>query len=196
MKVFSSLDDEELIRLLEQGAVGVLPTDTIYGLVCKAADEDATRRLYALKSREHKPGTVIAADMGQLEELGIKHRYVKAVEQYWPGPVSVILPCPELQYLHLGKDSLAVRIPDDQQLLKLLQITGPLLTTSANHPDQVPASTIAEARKYFDKRVDFYVDGGNLSARPPSTIIRIIDDAIEVVREGAVKIDEDGRVTK
>lgn len=101
----------------------------------------------------------------------------------------MIIPCgAELAYLHLGVSSLAVRIPDDKVLLELLERTGPLLTSSANLPDQPVSSNIAEARNYFGDNVDFYVDGGDLSDHQPSTIIRIIDDAIEIIREGAVII--------
>lgn len=182
--------DEKLNKL---GAIGVIPTDTVYGIVAKASDQAAVKRLYELKKRENKPGTLIAANIEQLEELGLKHRYLKAVEQFWPGAVSVIIPCsnPELTYLHHGKMSLAVRIPNDKDLQALLNATGPLLTSSANHPGEPTATTINQARDFFGDQVDFYEDGGDLSNREPSTIIRIIDDAIEVIRAGAVKIDDD-----
>ena len=173
------------------GAVGVLPTDTVYGLVAKANDPEAVKRLYDLKFREGKPGTLIAATVDQLEGLGLKRRYLKAVEQFWPGAVSVIIPCgPELAYLHEGKYSLAVRIPADEKLRNFLEQTGPLLTSSANHPGEPPAVNLEEAKAYFGDQVDFYEDGGDLSDRQPSTIIRIVDDAIEIVRQGAVKIKE------
>jgi tRNA threonylcarbamoyl adenosine modification protein (Sua5/YciO/YrdC/YwlC family) len=178
--------------LLEPSAVGVIPTDTVYGLVARAADKSAVQRLYELKGREQKPGTLIAASFEQLVELGIKLRYLKAVEQYWPGPVSVIIPAADqsLAYLHQGKMSLAVRLPDDQELQKLLLQTGPLLTTSANNPGKPTAATVDAARQIFGDQVDFYIDGGDLSGRQPSTIIRIVDDAIEIIRQGAVKIEE------
>ena len=196
-KVFTELTDADLIKSIKGGAIGVLPTDTIYGLVAKADDKQAVARLYDLKKREKKPGTVIAANIAQLEKLGIKHRYLKAVEHFWPNPISVLIPYgAELDYLKLGLDSIAVRIPKDKELLNMLSKTGPLLTSSANHPSEKPANTIMEAELYFANNVDFYVDGGDLSKRQPSTIIRIIDDAIEVVREGAVKIDESGKITK
>lgn len=178
-------------KLAQPGAVGVIPTDTVYGLVARASDKTAVQRLYDLKLREGKPGTIIAAGIDQLVELGLKARYLKAVEQFWPGAVSVVIPCgPELAYLHEGKYSLAVRIPDHPELLKLLEQTGPLLTSSANHPGESVANSLEEARKYFGERVDFYADGGDLSGHQPSTVIRIVDDAIEILREGAVKIQE------
>ena len=179
-------------ELLQPGTIGVIPTDTVYGVVARAADQAAVARLYGLKKREGKPGTLIAADLGQLETLGLKHRYLKAVEQFWPGAVSVIIPVSDskLAYLHRGKMSLAVRIPDDSKLQKLLVQTGPLLTSSANPTGQPVAVNIGQAKEYFGDQVNFYIDGGDLSRRQPSTIIRIIDDAIEVLRLGAAKVGD------
>lgn len=178
-------------RLNDPGIIGVIPTDTVYGVVARAADRDAVTHLYWLKHREHKPGTLIAANIDQLVALGFKRRYVQAVERFWPGPVSVVIPCPDLDYLHQGVQSLAVRIPADEELRKLLQQTGPLLTSSANQPGEPPANTVDEAKQYFGNAVDFYEDGGDLSGRQSSTVIRMVDDAVEVLREGAVKIDKE-----
>lgn len=194
--ILNALSDAGLADLLQKGGVGVLPTDTVYGLVCRAADQSAAARLYSLKSRENKPGTLIAANVDQLVELGIKARYLKAVEHYWPNPISVVIPSYDLNYIHLGAGSIAVRIPAAKALTELLEQTGPLLTTSANAPGKPEAKTLQEAQKYFSNKVDFYVEGGNLENRKPSTIIRIVDDAVEVLRQGAVKIDESGRLVQ
>ncbi len=197
MNTFLSLQDAELLKLLQNGAVGVLPTDTLYGVVCRAVDQQAVTRLYELKSRERKPGTVIAANIEQLVELGVKARYLHAVEQFWPGAVSVQLPLDDrLAYYHQGVFHGAFRIPDDTNIRALLEKTGPLLTSSANQPGEPPATTVAEAQAYFGDEVDFYVDGGDLSGREPSTVLQIVDDAIEILRQGSVRIDENGRVAK
>lgn len=197
MQVFSSLASKQLLALLQHGAVGVLPTDTLYGLVCRAADRTAVKRLYALKHRERKPGTVIAASIEQLAGLGIKLRYLKAVEQFWPGPVSVIVPTPpELAYIDMGLPDLAVRVVEDATVRALVEQTGPLLTSSANLPGEPPAVNFREAEAYFADGVDFYVDGKDFSGRKPSTVLRMVDDAIEVLRQGAVTIDENGRATR
>jgi len=197
MQVCSSILDPQVVRLLKGGAVGAIPTDTVYGLVCNPANQASVKRLYALKQRDHKPGTLIAGSLPQLIGLGLKARYLKAVEQYWPNPLSVIIPCgPELGYLDSGM-GLAVRIPAAPAIQKLLQQTGPLLTTSANQPGKEPAKNVEEAGLYFGGEVDFYVDGGTLKNRQPSTLIKVIDDEIEVLREGAVKINKKtGKVIK
>jgi tRNA A37 threonylcarbamoyladenosine synthetase subunit TsaC/SUA5/YrdC len=94
----------------------------------------------------------------------------------------------------MGKQSLAVRIPKSPALRYFLEQTGALMTTSANQPGEPVAETLVEAQAYFGDNVDFYVDGGPLRGRPPSTIVRVVDDAIEIIRQGAVKINENGAV--
>ena len=194
MKILSSTD--QAIDSINIGAVGILATDTVYGLVASAHNVAAVSRLYVLKQRENKPGTLIAASIEQLVELGIMRRYISPVEPYWPNPLSVVVPAPEsLHYLHQGKGSLAVRIPADDVLLALLQKTGPLLTSSANQPGMPTATTLQEAQAYFGDSVDYYLDGGDLYGRASSTIIRVVDDEIEVLREGAVTIKESGELS-
>lgn len=188
--------EQAAILLQQDMTVGVLPTDTVYGLVASAHDPRAVKRLYDLKGREGKPGTIIAASIDQLVRLGLKTRYLKSVIDYWPGALSIVIPCDEsLSYLHEGVGSLAVRLPADEPLAALLEQTGPLLTTSANHPGEPVASDVQAAEAYFGDKLDFYVDGGNMSGRKPSTIIRVVDDAVEVLRQGAVKINDDGSKT-
>ncbi|HET8991972.1 MAG TPA: L-threonylcarbamoyladenylate synthase [Candidatus Saccharimonadales bacterium] len=186
--------DDAIKALLKPGGVGVIPTDTVYGLVARAEDQQAVARAYQLKSRDSKPAPVIAASVAQLVGLGLKARYLKPVEQYWPGPVSVIIPH-DLAYLSQGVGAQPFRLPNNKQLIELLERTGPLVASSANLPGQPVANTLSQVKAYFGDQVDFYVDGGDLSKNLPSTIIRIIDDAIEVVREGAVKIADNGKIT-
>lgn len=189
MKLFHSLSDEELIAMLKQGAVGVLPTDTIFGIVASAANQEAVERLYAAKHREGKPGTMMAASTEQLLDLGIDQRYLDIVRDLWPNPLSIVLPAPErLAYLHQGMNSLAVRVPSNPEVLALLQQTGPLLTSSANLPGEPAAETVEDARAYFGENVDFYVEG-DTAGRAPSTVARLNEDGtLEVLRQGAVSI--------
>jgi tRNA threonylcarbamoyl adenosine modification protein (Sua5/YciO/YrdC/YwlC family) len=189
-------DVEKVSKQIRDGRVGVLPTDTLYGLVCDAKNIAAVKRLYSLKNRDKKPGTVIASSVEQLVELGLKQRYLKPVAQYWPGPISVVIPCVfELPYLHMGVGSLAVRVVGDEKLRKLVEATGPLLTTSANKPGKPESTNIAMALNYFGDSADFYIDGGDYSNRLPSTVIRVVDDMVEVLRLGAVKINDKGELS-
>src|SRR5215469_14512666 len=108
MQFFDSLENDQLIAAIKSGSVGVIPTDTVYGLVCAASDSAAVARLYALKSRELKPGTLIAANVNQILELGITPTYLAMVNTFWPGPVSVETPH-TVTYLHQGTGRQAIR---------------------------------------------------------------------------------------
>jgi L-threonylcarbamoyladenylate synthase len=187
MIILPSLNEPALFALLTGGAVGVMPTDTIYGLAALARDREAVEKLYRLKKRERKPGTVIAADVAQLMSLGVNESMLHSVEHLWPDSLSIVIPAAEeLAYLDQGM-GLAVRIPKDEQLRAVLSKVGPLVTSSANHPGQPPANTITEAQAYFGENVAFYVDGGDLSGRPPSTVVRLHENGqLEVLRQGAV----------
>src|SRR6056297_2398867 len=100
-----------------------MPTDTVYGLVASAQSPAAVKRLYEVKGREEgKPGTLIAASVEQLAELGFDKSDLEKANAYWPGPVSIVLPAPDsLAYLHMGLESLAVRIPGKPDLIELLK---------------------------------------------------------------------------
>lgn len=192
MITLSSLTDPALHSLLAGGAVGVIPTDTIYGLAACAGDITAVETLYTLKSREHKPGTIIAADVDQLAALGVHESMLRSVAHLWPDSLSIVIPAaPHLAYLDQGVGSLAVRVPKHEQVRALLRVTGPLVTSSANHPGQSPATNIVEAQTYFGDKVAFYVEGGELGDRPPSTVVRLHENGqLELLRQGAADIDK------
>jgi L-threonylcarbamoyladenylate synthase len=180
----------DAIEIIRKGGLGIMAVDTVYGVVTRADNKEGVARLYALKHRERKPGTIIAADIEQLVGLGVDRSLLQKVEQWWPNPLSVIVPTgDDLFYLHQGLDSLPFRIPKDENIRAILRQTGPLATSSANHPGEPTSERVEQAWDYFHNGVDFYVDGGDTSGRAPSTIIRISDSGdIEVLREGAVRI--------
>lgn len=188
------VDIDKAIAYINDGAVGVMLTDTVYGLACQATDMTAVQRLYDLKQRSDKPGTVLVASADQALSLGILSESLERAQQLWPGPISVVMSCAsdKLAYLHLGKQSLAVRLPDNDKLRSLLEQTGPLLTSSANLPGKPPATNSAEAFMYFGDSVDFYLDDDIGSLHKPSTIVQVVDDTVVVLRQGAVILNEHG----
>jgi L-threonylcarbamoyladenylate synthase len=186
------------IEILKKGGVGVIPTDTIYGLACSVFSPLALKRIYELKGREeNKPLVILISDISDLEkfEAKITDTHSKFMGKYWPGKVTIIFEISKtFDYLDKGL-GLAVRLPAGEKVREFLRQTGPLATTSVNISGQAPAKNISEAQKYFAPsigraggKVDFYEDNGNLDSLP-STLIRIKDDKVEVLREGAVIIN-------
>lgn len=189
-KVFKSVTSPRLIKMINAGAIGVIPSDTVYGLVAKAGKAKAVERMYGVKERPNQPGTIIGASIGQFEALGFPYLPLAAANKYWPASLSVVVDATDVQsYLKVERDSLPLRIPGSPQLLKLLERTGPLMTTSANHPKEPTATNIRQAMAYFGDSVDFYVDIGDLGERPPSTIIGFNSSGkVIMYRQGAVEL--------
>ena len=179
---------DQAMTALQASSIGVMPTDTVYGLVVSASDQSAVKRFYALKHREQKPGTLIAANTDQLLMLGVPANEIDQVMKYWPNPLSAVLKVIGHEYLHQDVGTLAMRVVADLQIRELLEQTGPLITSSANQPGKSPATTVDEAIAYFGDSIDFYVDGGQIIAKP-STIIRPSCGGIEILRQGSVTID-------
>lgn len=181
---------DEAGHLLSQGKVGVIPTDTVYGLVASIDDKLAVDRVYSIKGREYsKPCIVLISDFENLDLFGVSEQDKKRTVDYWPGAVSVVMDVeekfretPHISHLLRNGDSLAVRLPDHEELRGLLHHTGPIIAPSANPAGAKPATTITEAKHYFADQVDFYVDGGELE-NSPSKLIRLKGEQIEILRD-------------
>ena len=177
---------DSVIKILKEGGVGVLATDTIYGLVGSAMLPKTVERIYKLRKRnKRKPMIVLIGDVSDLKIFDIKISLAekKILKKVWPGKVSVILsdPFPKFKYLHRGKENIAFRLPKNKSLQKFLKLTGPLVAPSANLEGKPPAKNIKKAKRYFGNKIDFYLDSGNIVGSP-SKLIKIINGKITVLR--------------
>lgn len=184
------ISSHKLEKIISAGGIGVVPTDTLYGIVCSAKNKKSVEHLYKLRERNlKKPSIILISDIKDLKFFGIKpdEKTKKILTKLWPGQVSVILPCAgkKLNYLHRGTKSLAFRLPGKKDLVRLIKKTGPLIAPSANPEGLLPATTIKEAWDFFEDSVDFYVSGGKLESLP-STIVKIEKGKLSVKRQGAV----------
>lgn len=164
---------EDLAERIKAGEIGVIPTDTLYGLVASALDPAAVERVYEVRQRDlDKPSIILIAEPRELGRFGVPEYKTARARHHWPGPVSVVLPVegPNWDYLHRGQRSLAFREPKPQWLRDFLAKSGPLIAPSANPEGKPPARTINEAKAYFADTVDFYVDGGELAGKPSQLI--------------------------
>lgn len=184
MIVFPDTTSPKLIEMINSGAIGVLLTDTLYGIVARADNEAAVARVYELKNRaDSKPPIVLISDTSQLFDP-LPSGVDETVDGKWPGKNSIIIPSPSApQWLVRGSHGVAYRLPASRSLQNLLRETGPLIAPSANPEGQSPANTIGEAQGYFADEVDFYVDGGvPLDSRPSNLFSMTVDGDFEQLR--------------
>lgn len=180
---------KKITKILLFGGIGVLPTDTIYGIVGSALNSKTVENIYFLRKRNlDKPMIILISSFEDLSLFGIKlnKKLEEILKKNWPGKISFILDCKlkKFKYLHRGKNTLAFRFPNEKSLLELLKKTGPLVAPSANFEGSAPSEDFKKTYKYFGDKIDFYVDFGKLKSKP-STIVKIKNKEVIILREGA-----------
>lgn len=170
-------DTAMVIKKIKSGKIGVIPTDTVYGLVADAMQPVGIERIYTIKNRSaDKPFIILINDIRQLRQFNIVLSAAQSVSltKLWQNPVSVILPCPHnaFHYLHRGYESLAFRLPTTIWLKDLIQLTGPIVATSANVSGQAASQDLNEIKKLL-AGLDFYLEG--VTNTEPSRLARLDD---------------------
>ena len=180
-----------VVRAIREGGLALLPTDTVYGLVCAAPDEQAAADLYRLKGRsEIQPTALLAASVDALQELvpELDGRTVATVRALLPGPFTLVLQNPARRFSWLAAsrpETIGVRVPAlVGPAADVLERLGGVAATSANLPggpdprrlDDVPAEILAG--------VAATLDGGELPGTP-STVIDLTGPDPVVLRAGA-----------
>ncbi len=184
----------KIIKQIKANKIVFMPSDTIYGLFGCALSSRTVEEIYSLKSRDpRKPLIIMLSSIDDLLlfEVNLNQKEREILERIWPEKVSVVLPVPSEKffYLHRGKNTLAFRLPKNEELLSILENTGPLVSTSANLEGKSYAKTVAEAKKYFGNKINLYINKGAINS-PPSTLIKINNGEIEILRKGEFIINQ------
>lgn len=185
------VDAQRIAEVLAHGGVAVIPTDTVYGLAASPAFDTAVDRVFALKRRPRTRNLpVMAADADQIEGLGAIVTAAAAkllASPFVPGALTIAF---ELQQDRappwlVGRDEVAVRIPDHALMRDILRRTGPLFVTSANTHGLPTPEGLADVLAQLDGAPDIAFDGGVLS-NTPSTLVNCRADPPVIERVGAI----------
>ncbi|MFQ5586811.1 MAG: L-threonylcarbamoyladenylate synthase [Thermodesulfobacteriota bacterium] len=179
-------------KIVEQGGIIAYPTETFYGLGADPYNEDAVKRLFALKGRGFdKPISILAKDQAILRQVvtAVPPAAEGLIKQFWPGPLTIVFRAshqlPAL--LTAGTGKVGVRVSSNPITQKLLDtIDRPLTTTSANPTGKKSPVTAEEVADYFDDCLDLILDGGRLSGRLGSTVVDVTGGKAVVLREGEI----------
>lgn len=180
---------------VQRGQLVVLPTDTVYGVGADAFSPAAVRRLLEAKGRgRDMPPPVLVSAATTLDALAVGvPSYARAlVEELWPGPLTIV--CrqqPSLQW-DLGdtRGTVAVRMPDDEVALAVLERTGPLAVSSANLTGRPAATDADQAEEMLGDAVAVIVDAGASPGGEASTIIDVTVPEGRVLRLGALSLEQ------
>ncbi len=179
---------------VHRGELVVIPTDTVYGLAADAFDPESVQLLLDAKGRgRHMPPPVLVHSVATLDALATQvPDYVHSlVAEFWPGPLTIV--CrqqPSLQWdLGETRGTVAIRMPQHELTLALLERTGPLAVSSANLTGQMAARSAAEAEAMLGESVAVIVDGGPSGDGTASTIVDATGPEPSLLRPGALSIE-------
>ena len=179
---------KKAVDVLQDGGVIIYPTDTVYGLGCALSNKKGIDRIYEIKRRSRKrPLSFVCADLKDISRYArVSDFAYKTMKRLLPGPYTFILEASRLVPKMIAPKRLAtgIRVPDNEICLSLVRELGqPIISTSVSTEDGEVLSNPVEIKDKFGHSVDLIIDGGILVSEP-SSIISLVDDTIEIVREG------------
>jgi L-threonylcarbamoyladenylate synthase len=187
-------EETDVAARLQEGALVIYPTDTLYAIGCRALDGEAVARLREAKSREaDKALPVIVADVEQARSLAARwpEAAQRLADAFWPGPLTLVIPAATSLPAELlaGAGTIAVRVPASEVARSLARLVGPLVSTSANLAGEPPCLTVGMAAAAFPTATLAF-DQGRLEG-VPSTVVDLTGPAgeLRILRAGRV----DGR---
>ena len=185
---------EAAAMAIRQGRLIVLPTDTVYGIAADAFSPDAVQALLAAKGRGREmPPPVLVSAATTLDALAVGvPSYARAlVEEFWPGALTIVCRQQSSLQWDLGetRGTVAVRMPDDEIALAVLERTGPLAVSSANLSGRPAARTADEAESMLGESVEVIVDAGTSAGADASTIVDCTGAEGRILRRGAISLD-------
>lgn len=186
------VDLTRAVELLRAGEAIAYPTETFYGLGVDARMSQALQRLDSIKQRPHdKSYPVLIPSVAYLRSVAtLSSRTENLVRTFWPGPLTIVLPATNQSLPFASSDgTIGVRMsrhPIAQQLVHLFD--GPITSTSANLSHAAPADTPATVASYFPDLS--LIDAGKTPGGPASTVVKVNDDQLELLRLGAIAFDD------
>ena len=179
---------DKVADMLAQGGIIAYPTDTYYGIGCDIMNKKAIQKIYQLRQRDkNKPFSFICSDLKNISHYAKVSNYAyKTMRRLLPGPYTFVLEGSRLvpKIMLTKRKTAGIRVPDNAICAALVNtLSNPILSASALAPDGTVFYDPSLIHDYFGRRIDIVIDGGPVPGEP-SSVISLIDDDPEVLREG------------
>jgi len=181
------------IEVLNDGGIIVYPTDTVYGIGCDLFNKRAIEKIYEIKKRSVKqPFSFVCSDLSDISQYAVvsNHTY-KIMRHFLPGPYTFILGASKLvpKILLPKRKTVGIRVPDNKICLTLVSEFGhPIISTSVKSKQNEIMADPVDMHEELKNKVDLVIDGGILGSEL-SSVISLVDDIPEVVREGKGEVE-------
>lgn len=189
---------QEIGKKIQEGALIIYPTDTVYGIGASIESEEALKRLYEAKSRSFSSPLIALVDsVDRISKIADFEERKEVLEKlsaaFWPGGLTIILKAKDRvpKIMISGGDTIGVRIPNHEIALNVIRAVGGILpTTSANISGEATPSTFKEVSEEIKKKTDIVIDGGACPIGEASTILDFTKQTIQILRIGAISKEQ------
>ncbi len=190
------LELEEAAKALREGKLVLFPTETVYGIGANALNEEAVKRIFIAKGRaQDNPLIVHVSDKKMLEDLvqNVGEIEKTLIKEFWPGPLTIIfekkLVIPDM--ITGGLNTVAIRMPSNIVARKLIEMSKvPVAAPSANISGKPSGTDIKDIIDELDGRVDFILDSGKVDIGLESTVVRVVENVVHILRPGKITPDD------
>ena len=188
---------ENISNIIKENGVVIFPTETVYGMGGNALSEEAIRKIYSIKERpKEKSLNILVKNVSEIEKYAeiTNDLERKIINNFMPGPITIILKKKKSNICKLitaSNDTIGIRIPDNKIVKNILNMCDvPIAAPSANISGKPSPVKIEDTIKDFKDKVDAFIDGGICKESIPSTIVKVIDGKIEILRKGVISIED------
>jgi len=178
----------KIVNAYENGQIIAYPTDTVYGIGCNPFNKDSVSKIYDIKNRKgEKRFPILGFSKKELEKIVEFNKIAEKIsEEFWPGQITMLLPIrKEITQRINNNGKLAVRVPNNECVLSILEKCKLIVGTSANISGEKSILDSNECKTKLPE-IDILVNGGKITSLGESTIINFVDDKLEVIREGSI----------
>ena len=170
----------------------IFPTDTVYGIGTPIFDLEGIEKIYQIKNRgKDKPLACLCANINQIEEIAVVDDNAKRlISKFLPGGLTIILKSKKEVLDTIGYETIGIRIPNHELAISILKENGAMLTTSVNDSGAVPINEYDEIKSKYDNLVDYIYQSDLPSSSVSSTVVKVVDGAVSVLREGSILKEE------
>ncbi len=189
-------DIKKAKRMLEEGKLVAIPTETVYGLAGNALDVEAVTEIYLSKNRPYFDPLIV--HVGELEVIKdyveeVPQKALTLIKKFWPGPLTILLPkksiIPDL--VTAGLDRVGIRCPDHPMTYQLLKsLSFPLAAPSANPFGYVSPTTPEHVNEQLGNKIEYILNGGDCAVGVESTIIGFEGDESVIYRVGGLSVEK------
>lgn len=188
-KIVKKTEKKEIVQAINKEMVVAFPTETVYGLGVKFGSQKALDKLMEAKNRDYSKAItlMLASPKDICAYAYVSEQAQKLIDAFMPGMITLVFKKKESVdgSMTNGKETIGIRIPDNEYVIGLLKEAGPMLVTSANLSNHSNTTSTQEVLDQLDGRIDYIVEG-ETSDNIASTVVDVSQNEIKILREGKI----------